>query len=188
RRRCRARVHRRARRRCRPRTSRSPTASLRRRRRSRRCPTSSSPACSSPAPQPQPPVVQKVEPPPVETPSKPEAPAPVLEEVIVDSVPPGAKIWVDGAPFADTPETVKVEKGKTRTVVLKKDGFVDQEQTVDPDKSHKLLVHLERVKKAVVAQKEKPGKAVKGKLPVPPPASIDPPAKEPKPVVTQHPA
>ncbi|HXU74529.1 MAG TPA: serine/threonine-protein kinase [Polyangia bacterium] len=142
----------------------------------------------TPAPQPQPPVVQKVEPPPVETPSKPEAPAPVLEEVIVDSVPPGAKIWVDGAPFADTPETVKVEKGKTRTVVLKKDGFVDQEQTVDPDKSHKLLVHLERVKKAVVAQKEKPGKAVKGKLPVPPPASIDPPAKEPKPVVTQHPA
>ena len=132
-------------------------------------------------PQPQPPVAV-VTPPPQKAPDPP--PAPVMEEVIVDSVPPGAKIFVDGAPLGDTPETVKVEQGKTRSVTLKKDGFVDSEQVVDPGKTHKLLVRLEHVKKAVVAVKG--GKP--GKLPAPPPASIDPPAKAPPPVVATPPA
>jgi serine/threonine-protein kinase len=132
-----------------------------------------------PKPAPVPPPVAIVTPPPVQ--KAPDPPAPVMEEVIVDSVPPGAKIVVDGVALGDTPETVKVEQGKTKSVTLKKDGFVDSEQTVDPGKTHKLLVRLERVKKAVVAAKG--GKPAK--LPAPPPASLDPPVKPP--VVTAPP-
>ncbi|MCU1281838.1 MAG: hypothetical protein JWM53_5384, partial [bacterium] len=117
-------------------------------------------------------------------PKQPDPPAPpVLEEVIVDSVPPGAKIFVDGLAVADAPEALKVEKGKTKVVVLKKDGFVDQEQTIDPQKSHKLLVRLERVKRSPSAAKG--GKPAK--LPTPPPATLDPPPKSPPPVVAQPP-
>ncbi len=140
----------------------------------------------TPQPTPQPPVVvaPKQEQPVVTPPSKPVVTAPVVEEVIVDSVPPGAKIYIDGVAVADTPEAVKVEAGKTKVVVIKKDGFVDQEQTIDPQKSHKLLVKLEHVKKAVAATKGvKPGK-----LPSPPPTSIDPPVKAPPPVVTAPPS
>jgi serine/threonine-protein kinase len=133
----------------------------------------------TPPPVKQPPVAV-VAPPPVKQPDPP--PAPVLEEVIVDSVPPGAKIFVDGEPLGDTPETVKVEEGKTKSVTLKKEGFVDSVQTVDPGKTHKLLVRLEHVKKAAVAVKG--GKP--GKLPAPPPASLDPPPKAP-PVVAAPP-
>jgi hypothetical protein len=113
---------------------------------------------------------------PIATPLKLE-----MEEVIVDSVPPGAKIFVDGVAVADAPEAIKVEKGKTKLVVLKKDGFVDQEQTVDPGKSHKLLIKLERAHHATV---------IKGggkKLPTPPPASLDPPPKAPPPPVVAQP-
>ena len=63
-------------------------------------------------------------------------------------MPPGAKIFVDGVAVAETPEAIKVEKGKTRSLVLKKDGFAEQAETVDPARTHKLLVRLERVKKA----------------------------------------
>ena len=134
----------------------------------------------APLPTPTPAPVAVVVPPP----KQPDPPkAPELEEVIVDSVPPGAKIFVDGVALADTPEALKVEKGKTRLVTLKKDGFVDQEQTVDPAKSHKLLVRLEHVKRAVATGKgSKPGK-----LPTPPPATIDPPPKAPPPVAVQPP-
>jgi serine/threonine-protein kinase len=111
-------------------------------------------------------------------------PKPELEEVIVDSVPPGAQIIVDGAPLGDTPEALKVEKGKTQRVLLHKDGFVDQEQTVDPQKTHKLLVRLEHIKK--VAATAKGGKPAK--LPTPPPATLDPPPKAPPPPVAVQPA
>jgi hypothetical protein len=117
-------------------------------------------------------------------PAKPaDPPPPVVEEVIVDSVPPGAKIFVDDVAVADTPEAIKVDKGKTKIVVLKKDGFVDQTQTIDPQKTHKLLVRLERVKKA--APSGKAGGKVATKLPAPPPATADPPVKASLPIVTQ---
>ena len=134
----------------------------------------------APAPAPTPPPVAVVQPPKPAEPTPP--PPPAVEEVIVDSVPPGAKIYVDDVAIADTPETVKVDKGKTKLIVLKKDGFVDQHETVDPEKTHKLLVRLERVKKPAVAQKG--GKP--SKLPAPPPTSLDPPSKAP-PVVAQPP-
>jgi hypothetical protein len=117
-------------------------------------------------------------------PPKPaDPPPPVVEEVIVDSVPPGAKIFVDDVAVADTPEAIKVDKGKTKIVVLKKDGFVDQTQTIDPQKTHKLLVRLERVKKA--APSGKAGGKVATKLPAPPPATADPPVKASLPIVAQ---
>ena len=111
-----------------------------------------------------------------------EVVAPVMEEVIVDSVPPGGEDFCRGCGDGDTPEAIKVEKGKTKSVVLKKDGFVDKEETVDPGKNKKLLVRLEKVKKAVAV---KGGKV--GKLPAPPPASMNPPVK-PAAVVTAPPA
>jgi serine/threonine-protein kinase len=136
----------------------------------------------APTPAPTPPAVVVAPPPKPAEPATPP-PAPAVEEVIVDSVPPGAKIYVDGAAIGDTPETVKVDKGATKPIVLKKDGFVDRQETVDPAKTHKLLVRLERVKKPAVAQKG--GKP--GKLPAPPPASIDPPPKASPPVAAQPP-
>src|SRR5262249_51406918 len=55
-----------------------------------------------------PPTGQAVTPPPAAQPATPKAPE--MDEVIVDSVPPGAKIYVDGVATADTPEAMKVEK------------------------------------------------------------------------------
>jgi serine/threonine-protein kinase len=94
---------------------------------------------------------------------------PVLEEVIVDSVPPNAKIFVDGQPVADTPEALKVEVGKTKQIVIKKEGFVDVTETLDPQKTHKLLVRLEHV------MKKKTLPSVK--LPTPPPIPVEPPPR-----------
>jgi hypothetical protein len=112
-------------------------------------------------------------PPAAATPSAPE-----LEEIIVDSLPPMAKIYVDGVAVADTPEAIKVQKGTTKTIVLKKDGFVDQSETIDPQKSRKVLVRLERVVKKRVAVGEKTATPIK--LPVPPPEPTpDPPARPP---------
>jgi eukaryotic-like serine/threonine-protein kinase len=105
--------------------------------------------------------------------------APVMEEVIVDSVPPGAKIFVDGQPVADTPEALKVEPGKPKSIVIKKDGFVDASETLDPGKSHKVLVRLEHIHKK---------SAPATKLPAPPPVPVEPPhVTAPPPVVRQPP-
>ena len=126
-----------------------------------------------------PPPVQPVAAAPVTPPPQPTTPAappaPALEQVIIDSVPPGARIWVDGAPVGTTPDTISVEKGATKAVVLKKDGFVDQPETVDPAHGRKMLVRLERVKRARPAAKP----AVK--LPRPPSVALDPPSTAPKP-------
>jgi serine/threonine-protein kinase len=103
-----------------------------------------------------------------------------LEDIIVNSIPAGAKIYVDGAAIADTPEAIKVAKGTTKTVVLKKDGFADETTTLDALKSRKVTVRLDRLKKPAAAVTSKPIK-----LPVPPPApAADPPAAHP---VVAHP-
>lgn len=97
-------------------------------------------------------------------------PAATMEEVIVDSIPPGAKIFVNGVAVADTPEALKVEAGKSETIVLKKEGFLDASETLDPQKSHKALVRLEHIKKRVVV-------APPMHLPAPPPVPIEPPVR-----------
>jgi hypothetical protein len=83
-------------------------------------------------------------------------PAPIMEEVIVDSVPPGAKIYVDDVRVADTPEAIKVEKGTKKTIVLKKDGYLELRETLDPERSHKVLVHLARPRTARATKPVKP--------------------------------
>ena len=109
-------------------------------------------------------------------------PAVVEEEIVVDSVPPGARIFVDGVAIADTPEAMKVEKGKTRTILLKKDGFVDQAETLDPTKNHKVLVRLKRSRVAVAPLK---ALATPVKLPVPPPVTNPDPPPHAPPTVAQ---
>jgi serine/threonine protein kinase len=135
-------------------------------------------------PKPAPVVVQPPAPPVVTPPApRPVTPAtnttpPVDEvEIIVDSQPPLAKIFVDGVAVADTPETIKVKKGTTKSVVLQKDGFVDQPEILDPSKSRKVLVRL--VRKHVAQLQPAPIK-----LPVKPPEPMpDPPHVTPPPVV-----
>jgi hypothetical protein len=114
--------------------------------------------------------------PPVAQP--PVAKPPELEDVIVDSIPPGAKIFVDGVAIADAPEAIKVEKGKTRLVVLKKDGYADKEQTADPSVTRKLLVRLDKLKRSA-GSSGKVSAPAKTKLPTPPPVALDPPPKSP---------
>jgi serine/threonine protein kinase len=123
--------------------------------------------------------------PPVEQPVVVKAPE--LEDVIVDSIPPGAKIFVDGVAVADAPEAIKVEKGKTKLVVLKKDGYADKEQTADPSVTRKLLVRLEKLKRSGGGS-GKVGAPAKSKLPTPPPVALDPPVKSPPPVAATAPA
>jgi len=131
------------------------------------------------------------DPKPVTTPDPSPVPKPAAPEgqsVIVDSLPPGAKILKDGATIGETPDTVKVDPGSTVSVVLRKDGFIDEPVVVDPSKGRKLLVKLDHTHAL------KPG--VKGghtpkapvysspsnvKLPLPPPV----PAPTPTPTVAQ---
>ncbi len=94
----------------------------------------------------------------------------MLEEIVVNSMPTGAKIFVDGVAVAETPETIKVGKGTTKTVVLKKEGFADETATIDPQKSRKLLVRLERLKKAAPPS-GKPLGSKPSKLSLPPPVA-----------------
>ena len=84
---------------------------------------------------------------PAEVPKPAEPAQPVQMEVIVDSVPPGAKILKDGVPLAETPEAVKVTAGQTLAIVLTKKGFVDEPLLVDPLKGHKVLVKLDKAHK-----------------------------------------
>ncbi len=139
-------------------------------------------------PKPEPPIVKPQPPivtPPIAQNPPPQTPPTTLPadveevEVIVDSQPPLAKIFVDGVAIADTPETIKVKKGATKSIVLQKDGFVDQPELLDPAKSRKVLVKL--VRKHVASTEPTPIK-----LPVRPP---DPTPDPPPPVhVTPPPA
>ncbi|HWE29129.1 MAG TPA: PEGA domain-containing protein, partial [Polyangia bacterium] len=145
-------------------------------------------------PKPTPPVIVT---PPVTTPpiaQNPPAPpvttAPPVDEVeiIVDSQPPLAKIFVDGVAIADTPETIKVKLGATKSIVLQKDGFVDQPELLDPAKSRKVLVRL--VRKHVAANEPTPIKLpVKPPAPQPdpvPPRNVTPPPRNVTPPPSQR--
>jgi hypothetical protein len=80
----------------------------------------------------------------------PEPAPPTTREVIVDSVPTGAKIVRDGRVVAETPEALQV--GEPLSIVLQKEGFVDKPVVVDAAATRKLLVKLERVKPAPPAK------------------------------------
>ena len=97
-------------------------------------------------------------------------------EVIVDSVPPGAKIFVDGVAVADTPEAVKVDSGQdASSSCSRRTASSTRRRRSIRQKTHKVLVRLERVKKAARAGQglRKPAT----KLPTPPSPTTDPPVK-----------
>jgi serine/threonine protein kinase len=89
-------------------------------------------------------------------------------EVIVDSLPTGAKIVRDGKVVAETPEALTFTMRSD--VVLQKEGFADKTVTIDPTGAHKVVVKLERAHPHVV----KPAVAA-----VEPPATPHPDAKQP---------
>jgi len=103
----------------------------------------------------------------------PPAPGAKEIEVLVDSIPAQAKILVDGKPFADAPEVVKVKAGGALEVTLHKDGFVDKSVTLDPSKDRKMIVRLERKASSHSVEKRPP--------PVEPPHPVV--VKEPAPVI-----
>jgi serine/threonine-protein kinase len=79
---------------------------------------------------PAPPVETKqAVPPPVEEKKLPPAPVENVE-VVVSSVPPGAKVLRDGKLLVETPDAVKLPPGESWNVVLHKDGYVDQPKPI----------------------------------------------------------
>jgi hypothetical protein len=121
-------------------------------------------------------------------------------QVIVDSTPPGAKILRDGKVLAETPESVSVPSGKTVTVVLHKEGFVDETIVVDPSKGRKLVVKLDHAHAGKHAPKHLPhlpvysspaenvlGGLVGGTLGAPPATATPPPAKPAPPATAELP-
>jgi eukaryotic-like serine/threonine-protein kinase len=124
-------------------------------------------------------------PPPV-APIPPSSPPPPIasdDEVIVTSVPPGAKILRDGAQLATTPEAVKVPKGKTLAVVVRKEGYIEQAVIIDPSKDRKLTVTLEKIAKKPSTPKPPvaPTPAPVAAVPTPPPPAPKPPPPAPRP-------
>src|SRR5579883_425723 len=65
-------------------------------------------------------------------------------EVVIDSVPTGAKVFADGRVIAETPDAIKVPSGRTLEVLIRKDGFVPKQIVLDPSRDPKLVVRLER--------------------------------------------
>ena len=84
---------------------------------------------------------------PAAAPLQSKAAAPEVE-VILDSLPTGAKIVRDGEVIAETPEALKLA-GVT-SLLLRKDGYADKPVVVDPGKTRKLMVKLERVKAVAI--------------------------------------
>jgi serine/threonine-protein kinase len=109
----------------------------------------------------------------------PVQPAPVkvepkLLDVLVSTTPPGAKVLREGRTLAETPDAIKLPPGETWDVVLHKDGYVDQEITLDPARDRKMLVKL--------AKKVKPATApAETTTPEPPKPEPPKPASPPKP-------
>jgi hypothetical protein len=75
-----------------------------------------------------------------------EPAAPADKSVLLDTVPPGASVIVEGKVIATTPEDVSVKAGSTLTVQLAKAGFVEKAVVLDPTVNRKLLVRLEHRK------------------------------------------
>ena len=119
-------------------------------------------------PPPAPPVVDKPAPPVVDKPAPP--PGVQLLEVVVGTVPPGAKLLRDGKLVAETPDAIKLPAGETWSVVLHKDGYADQPITLDPAHDKKMLVKLEKLASS------KSGRSGKLREPYPVAKSVVPPA------------
>jgi hypothetical protein len=115
-------------------------------------------------------------PPPAPTtpPAVPTTPPPAEVEVIVDSVPTGARIVRDGNVVGETPDSLRLTA--PARIVLKKDGFVDKAAVVDAHEGRKLLVHLERAARPAPT-KPPPSKVAAKDAPLAP--YVAPPAAKP---------
>jgi serine/threonine-protein kinase len=121
-----------------------------------------------------PPPVAIVAPPPVEKPVVAPPAGPEMLSVIVDTEPPQAKMYKDGVRIAETPEEVKIEKGKTIKLTLKKDGYLEETIEVDPSKGHKMVVKLDKEHTAT-REKKKPVYSMPANTPARPGASLPKP-------------
>jgi len=74
------------------------------------------------------------------------APGPKMVGVLVDTIPPRAWILRDGKQVSDTPEEIEVPEQGTVTLALHRDGYRDAEVTLDPRKSRKVVVRLDRAR------------------------------------------
>lgn len=113
----------------------------------------------------------------------PSSPSPVPpgkgEAVLIESLPPHAKVLLDGKEVAETPHPFVLQAGEKVTVKLAKDGYVSQTVDLDLGKGKKVLVRLEKDKddempaaKPAAKFDEKP--PAKGdERPPPPPVSED---------------
>jgi hypothetical protein len=108
-----------------------------------------------PPPAPQPPKLgqtaatpepQKPQPPTPQPQPTLQPTAPKMVTVLLDSVPPGAAIIVDGRRISDTPEEIDVPEGTQVHVSLHRDGYRDTEVTLDPAHGRKQVVRLEHAR------------------------------------------
>jgi serine/threonine-protein kinase len=95
-------------------------------------------------PRPAPTVVPVAPSPPTKT-----APAPAAEpvdtvEVVLDSQPPGARVFANGRVIAETPDAIRVPRGGTLEVLLRKEGFNPKQIVLDPAHEPRMVVRLER--------------------------------------------
>jgi serine/threonine-protein kinase len=70
--------------------------------------------------------------------------SPPTVEVVIDSVPTGAKVFAGGQLIAETPDAVKLPVGHTLEVLIRKDGYVPRQAVLDPVHEPKMVVRLER--------------------------------------------
>ena len=66
-------------------------------------------------------------------------------DLVLDSIPSGAKVFAGGRLICETPDAIKVPIGTTLEVLLHRDGFISKQVTIDPARDgRKVMVRLER--------------------------------------------
>ena len=64
------------------------------------------------------------------------------QDVIVNSVPPGAEIWVDGAASGRTPAILTIRRNGDHTLRLVKDGFADTTVTISSSVNGEFFLNI----------------------------------------------
>ncbi len=131
----------------------------------------------------------------VPIPAEPKPAPPIVEtvEVVVSTVPPGAKVMRAGVPLVETPDAIKMPSNETWNVVLHKDGYADQPVTIDPSRDRKVLVKLDKEGKTVSgkagskAANPKTATIGSAKTTAPAQTAIIVPMAQPKPVAQPKP-
>lgn len=53
------------------------------------------------------------------------------QDVVINTVPTGANLWVDGIPAPSTPHIAKLKRSKTHTIRIEKEGYEGVYTTID---------------------------------------------------------